>query len=109
MVVAAIVAIMGAIAFPSYVDYVRKARMVDAQMRLLEEAQRMEREYTLNNTYPNVLSAGACTIYYPCTLSRTNTTYTITATAVSSQAWRGCGTLTINYLGQKTPTAGCWQ
>lgn len=122
MVVAAIVAILGAIAFPSYVDYVRKARMVDAQMVLLEAAQWMERQYTLNNQYPNALPAdlsrspkGTGTKYYDLARSSGSaTTYTLTATPVSPQAWRGCVNLTINHLGVRgvqggtASAADCW-
>ncbi|WP_366931512.1 type IV pilin protein [Thiocapsa sp.] len=49
MVVVAIVAILAGIAYPSYVDHVRRARLTDAQMVLMEAAQWMERMYAVGD------------------------------------------------------------
>ncbi|MGN6701858.1 MAG: type IV pilin protein [Burkholderiaceae bacterium] len=51
MIVLAIVAILAAIAYPSYQEQVRKSRRADAQAVLTEAAQWMERYYTQNNNY----------------------------------------------------------
>ncbi len=51
MVVVLLVAILAAIAYPSYREQVRKARRADAQAVLMQAAQFMERYYTENGTY----------------------------------------------------------
>ena len=51
MTVLAIVAILGAIAYPSYAAYLVKARRIEGQIALLEALQQEERVFTLTNTY----------------------------------------------------------
>ena len=51
MIVVAIVAILGSVAYPSYLNQVAQSRRTDAQAVLIEAAQFMERFYTENNRY----------------------------------------------------------
>ena len=51
MIVVVIVAILGSIAYPSYLNQVTQSRRADAQAALMEAAQFMERFYTENNRY----------------------------------------------------------
>lgn len=51
MVTVAVVAILAAIAFPSYQEQIRKTRRTDGKSKLLELVQREERFFTQNNTY----------------------------------------------------------
>lgn len=51
MIVVAIVGIIAAIAYPSYLDQVASTRRGDAQGALSSFANAMERYYTQNNTY----------------------------------------------------------
>ena len=51
MITLAVIAILAAIAYPSYQDSVRKSRRADAKSVLLNAAQWMERFYTENNRY----------------------------------------------------------
>jgi len=51
MITVVIISIIAAIAYPSYVDSVRKARRADAQAQMMELASFMERFYTENNRY----------------------------------------------------------
>ncbi len=51
MVTVAVVAIIAAVAIPSYRDYVRRANRVDATAALLRLASNQERFYLQNNTY----------------------------------------------------------
>jgi len=51
MIALAVIAILAAIAYPSYQDSVRKSRRADAKSVLLNAAQWMERFYTENNRY----------------------------------------------------------
>lgn len=53
MIVVAIVGILAAIAYPSYMDSVRKSRRADAKAALSNAVQALERYYTEKNTYLN--------------------------------------------------------
>ena len=47
----AIIGILASIAYPSYLDYITRARRQDGQTALLELANQMEQYYANNNTY----------------------------------------------------------
>ncbi len=51
MIVVAIIGILASISYPSYRDYVMRARRADGKSALLDVAQRVERFYSENNTY----------------------------------------------------------
>ena len=51
LIVMAIIAIMAALTYPSYQDYVIKARRIEGQAALLETMQNQERYYSAHNTY----------------------------------------------------------
>lgn len=117
----AIVAILTAIAVPSYFSYVRSTRRADGQTALMDLALRMDRYFTENNTYvgatlANVnMNAASPEGYYTLQISGTTaTTYNIQAAPTGAQASdTDCGTLTYNQLGQKgitgtTSVDNCW-
>jgi len=52
MIVVAVVAILAAIALPSYREYVRRGYRAEARGALLQGAQWMERAATATGTYP---------------------------------------------------------
>ena len=58
MVTVAIIAILAAIAYPSYMDSVRKSRRTDAKNALTQAMANMERFYTENNTYVTTICGG---------------------------------------------------
>ncbi|HSC80742.1 MAG TPA: type IV pilin protein, partial [Chitinolyticbacter sp.] len=51
MIVIAVIGILAAIAIPSYSEYIYKTRKGDAQAVLLQNAQILERRYTIKNSY----------------------------------------------------------
>ncbi len=53
MITVAIVAILGALAYPSYLESVRKGRRAEARAALANLMQQQERYLTQNNTYLN--------------------------------------------------------
>jgi len=116
MIVVAIIAIVTAVAYPSYLDQVSKTRRSVAQGDLMELASFMERYFTENNTYvgaalPFAQSPKSGTSYYTLTLpaaSLTATAYVLTATPTGSQSADSCGTMTLAQTGAKTPAANCW-
>ena len=132
MIVVAIVAILAAIAYPSYQDSVRKSRRADARAVMVEAAQFMERFYTENFRYdqdrggaavalpPNLTvspsGSAAGTQYYNITLTNlAATTFTLNAAPTGAQSGdTGCGTLTVTNTGVKNrsgskPVEECWR
>jgi type IV pilus assembly protein PilE len=121
MIVVAVVGILAAIAYPSYMDSVRKSRRSDAindlsAIALAQEKWRANRTTygTLTDVWGGVTttSGGYYTLAIP---TNTGTAFTVTATAVSgtSQASdTGCTVFTINESGPLTnpaTLAACWK
>ena len=114
MIVVAIIAILTAIAYPSYVNYITKTHRVAAEGCLSESANFMERFYTTNLTYKTaVLPTFDCATpqqtgnYYRYDLPASSlsvSAYVVTATPINSQLTRDtlCGTLTLNQTGART-------
>jgi type IV pilus assembly protein PilE len=96
MVVVAIIAILAAIAIPSYTDYVRRGRITEAISTLSGMRVKMEQYYQDNRSYLGACAAGtiaplpAATVYwvYACP-ALTATTYTVTATGVGGSTVAG--------------------
>lgn len=111
MVVVAIIAIIGAVAYPLFTDYVREARRADAISQLLT-LQMAQEEYRLRNTSYAELAALGTTVssdFYTFSTSNIGSeSYTLTATATGAQVNdTACATMTINHNDQRTP-ADCW-
>lgn len=114
MIVVAIIGIIASIAYPSYIDNVRKSRRSSVEGCMTERSQLMERYYTSQMTYataPLTQCEGSIASAYTLAFSvQTATAYTIQATPEGDQANDSCGTLTINQLGTKTASGtGCWK
>jgi type IV pilus assembly protein PilE len=119
MVVVLIIGIVSAIAYPSYTRHVLKSNRSNAQAMLMENAQFLERYYTVNNSYANAAVVSAVVpkgatgtgIKYNVSFSVTPTAsaYTVQAVPANSQTSDACGTLTLAHTGAQTPTTGgCW-
>lgn len=114
MIVIAIVAILVALALPSYSRYIRKANRGEAQQLLLNWANNQEiwrandTDYATDGEIP-VPTHTRYTFTLP---TSTATTYTLTATPIDDQVKdeeRGaaCNPLTLNQSNTKSP-ANCW-
>ena len=55
MIVVAVIGILGAIAYPSYTEYVRRGHRADARAGLLQAQQWMERAATATGVYPSAI------------------------------------------------------
>jgi len=129
MIVVGIIAILAAIAFPSYTKHVAKTRRVAAEGCLATYANYMERYYTTNLRYDhdasstnNPYTAQDCSStaqtgnYYNYPAPSTSAgTFTITAVPQGSQATADakCGTLSLDQTGTRGASgtagvAGCW-
>ena len=99
MITVAVLAILSAIAIPSYTDYIRRARITEATSALAGMRVKFEQFFQDNRSY-----AGACTVApavsvamqptdtnnftFACPV-RTATTYSITATGVAGSSMAG--------------------
>jgi type IV pilus assembly protein PilE len=136
MIVVVIVAILAAVALPSYQNSIRKSRRPDAKTALLDLAAREERYYTVNNTYTDVaanlgyasavvgakvnvsLGMAAKPDYTLSVSAFTATTFSLQAVAQNDQVNDTCGSYTLDNLGNQlnihpagTAAAaifGCW-
>ncbi len=105
MVTVAIVAILAAIALPSYTAYVQRGKIGEAIANLSSMHVNMEQYFLDNNTYVN----GPCTTpptgtYFTYSCTTTATTYTIVATGIASQGMNGF-TYTIDQANNQQTTA----
>ncbi|WP_423457019.1 type IV pilin protein [Ottowia sp. VDI28] len=107
MIVVAVIAILTAIAMPSYNEYIRRGYRADARAGLLQAQQWLERAATAMGNYPTTLPAtltwsGDATKRYTIGFAEdnTNTEYTLTATPNEGpQASDKCGTYTLSNTG----------
>jgi type IV pilus assembly protein PilE len=112
----AIVAILAAIAFPSYATYMRKSVRADAQAFISDAANRQQQYLADRRQY--AASMAALNVSTPASLSGKYTfviaaadgpppTFTITGTAAGDQVHDACPTLTVDSAGNRSP-ATCW-
>ena len=125
MVVLAIVAILAGVAYPSYIESVKRARRSEARTYLLEAQQFMARFYSANSRYTTdeagttspalparLQSVPADAPRYTLSVAATLNGYTLTAAPVGED---DCGDLTLTHTGAKGrsgqgPTAAeCWR
>jgi type IV pilus assembly protein PilE len=121
MVAVVVVAILSAIAIPSYSEYLTRAARVEARTILMENALGMEQVFTLNNNYNNpvpTLKFGASpkngTPKYNISIDTTKfsaTEYRLQAVPVKADK---CGTFLIDNTGLRSlsgntaTVAECW-
>lgn len=127
MIVVAIIGILGAIAYPSYTEYVMRGHRADARAGLLQTQLWMERAATATGEYPTVLPAELTwandnSKRYTIGFAAKNTKAAFTLTAIPKEGPQSedrCGTLTLTHTGARgvedQPTgsstmsaADCW-
>lgn len=123
MIVVAIVGILGAIAYPSYNNYVSKARRADGTSSLLNAAHRLERCGSTFGRYDHASCGNGGVIppidstdaYYSISGVATSSTYTFTAVAQNEQAGDSakCDSFTVDQTGAKGASGSegvdrCW-
>jgi len=129
MITVAVVAILAAIALPSYFDYITRSRLVEARANLADMRTRMEQFFLDNRTYPATcvaatavpgptqirLPGNAKFFSYTCG-NLSATTYTITATDTFSPGThfifnvneQNVRNTTAVPSGWHTPATPCW-
>lgn len=131
MITVAIIAILAAVAYPSYQEHVSRSRRAEAKAVLLENAQWIERQYTVSNAYDKkgdgaVLTSallpvkeapkdGAAKSYdIEFTAAPTSTAFQIRAVPKNGMSGDKCGTFTLTHTGARglsgatATTAFCW-
>jgi type IV pilus assembly protein PilE len=116
MVACAIIAILAAIAIPSYAYYLRQSRRSDAEATLMDIAQR-EQQYLLDQrAYATTVAAVGASVpvdvssYYTVTINApavTPPTFTVTATPIAGSVQGSDYTLTLDNTGVRSP-ANAW-
>lgn len=107
MIVVAIVGILGAIALPSYQDYVTRGKIPEATSVLASKRVRIEQFFQDNRTYvgaPDCTGTDSATSQYfnfSCSVAATATTYTLQAAGKASMAGFA---YTIDQAGTRTTT-----
>ena len=127
MIVVAILAILTAIAVPSYQESIRRGHRSEARAALLQAAQFMERVRTERNSYapgtvipalPGSLAqlpVGGVARYTLSVTAATATTYTVVATPAGVMSGDVCGGLSVDQTGLRTFSGGsgtmslCWE
>lgn len=125
MMVVAVVAILAGIAYPSFMEQVRKGRRADGQAVLLESTQFMERFATENMrfdqsragvavalpTYLTQAPKDGATKYYDIQVQAVAAdTYTLRAVPKGDHTGDACGTMTVTNTGQKAAArTDCWR
>ncbi|MCJ8215016.1 type IV pilin protein [Aeromonas veronii] len=121
MIVIAIVAILGTIAYPAYQQYVLTSHRVEAKSMLLHAANRQETYFMDFNQYAS--SAAALGIssasengLYQLSIAVSGNTYTLSASAGAATAQANdtdCTVFSINQLGVKSASGAasnsCWE
>lgn len=118
MVAVAVVGIISAVAYPSYVDSVRKSKRASAKAKMTEVAGRLE-QFRSEGAGAATYTSALADLQYPATLPSDNGGHTLTVgpgpagiaesyiiTAVPLQTDPACPQLTLNQLGVFLPT-GC--
>ena len=104
MIVVAIVGILAAFVYPSYMEHVRKTYRTDGTGKLLEIMARQERHYSLNNTYAASLSG--LSGYDEDSVTSDEEKYVITAAACGSGI-TSCVELTASPQGTQANDTAC--
>ena len=129
MIAVAVIALLSMIAVPSFMQNIRKSKRTDAQVALTRVSTNLERFFSANGTYTTDAALLGVLIdaddvafsddgHYVMTVTGGATgiasSYTVTATAAAGSMQtddKGCTVLTVNSLGQRTPsprTSRCW-
>jgi len=136
MIAIAVIAVLAAVVYPSYLSQIRKSGRSDAKVALSDAAQRLQRCFTTTSTYKP--AAGTCTVVDSLTgssgvsstkgdyvvklvndTSYTATTYTLQATPATGSRQvqdTSCAKFTLTHTGVRgatnsssvDTTSSCW-
>lgn len=122
MIAVAVIGILVAVAYPSYMNYVRKSHRAEIAQLLVESAQILERHYSRANRYSNtdviITPSPTGNAWYNLVVIRNEQDFSITATPVNNTMMANdvCGKFIIDQTGSRrndgmaagTTSAFCW-
>lgn len=119
LITVAIIGILAVVAYPSYTDFVTRSNRSEGQRELLRLANIEEQGFIDFRSYTDDMTdlgmsadpyiTESTNYSIDAVTANSGKTFVLTATAKNSQTSdTGCTTLTINEIGQKTPTL-CWE
>lgn len=117
LLVVAIIGVLAAIAYPSYIDYVKRTNRVDVQSEMLQIANKLSNYKMVKGNYKNVvLNNSNLTENYPFTgtsfyelklvISDDNLSWILTAKPIALTRQDGNGSVVLDSRGQKCWTKG---
>lgn len=125
MITVAIVAILSAVAFPSYQDYMRRTKRAECEGVMVMASAMLERHYAATSSYsginaktlpPQCPVGSGSPVSYTLAYTYTPDPFLITATPTGGQAQDSCGILKLDNTGAKgakgvinTAVAECWK
>jgi type IV pilus assembly protein PilE len=129
MITVAIIGILASIAYPAYTESVARSRRADAKSVLLENAQWMERQYTVSGSYAKkgdgtsisgvpiteAPKSGTAKVYTVSFAASSATGFTLQAVPKNGMVSDKCGTFKLSSIGEKTLTGNtaslndCWE
>ncbi|MBO8087339.1 MAG: prepilin-type N-terminal cleavage/methylation domain-containing protein [Marichromatium sp.] len=127
MITVAIIAILAAVALPSYRIYIERSYRAEAKTALLQNAQFLERHYAKRSSYLDGASLPTLPItqvpasggaYYSIGYDNARSGaqgFQLEAVPTGTMSGDACGTLTLNHVGQRRvgsdasrDAAACW-
>ena len=119
MIAVAVIGILAAIAYPSYVEYTKKARRAEAAAVLMDAVQVVERGFSQTGAYSGagipgqspVIGDAVYTINFAAGVAGAGG-YVVTANAVAGGMMAGdtCAAMSINAVGVQAPNNDlCWR
>ena len=128
MITVAVIGILAAIAYPNYTQYVQRSNRAEARSLMLENAQFLERNFTMANRYDQTSAGGTInsaalprtqspengTAKYNLTVAMGTAaaqTFTLSAAPTGVMTGDACGTYTFTNTGVRSSggvVADCW-
>lgn len=103
MIAVAVIGILAAIAYPSYVEYTKKARRAEAAAVLMDAVQVVERGFSQTGAYSGAGIPGQSPVIG-------DAVYTINFVAGGMMAGDTCAAMSINAVGVQAPNNDlCWR
>lgn len=113
MIAVGIVGILAAIAYPSYKNQVMRTTRTEGRIALEQRAQALEKCFTRFMAYNAAgcnapMNGNTADQHYAISVVRNDATFTLSATAIGSQAVdTACAVMTLDDTGARQPAA-CW-